>query len=269
MTEVELTKTAVPLIDNWQLALALIFVLASAAVSALFRLGLAKSLAWGVVRTFVQLTVMGYALHFLFEFETWWVSLGVTLAMCLVALRAVGRRTASAPERTGLLTFAALTGSTYLVSVAVCSLIIQAEPWYAPRVVIPITGMVLGNAMNSVSIGAESLFAAVRERTAEIETRLALGATAWEAARPLVRQALKLGLTPSINSLMTVGLVSIPGMMTGQILSGTDPRLAVRYQIVVMLMIVGAASLGCLAMIGLGFRKAFTKDQHLTQEFLN
>ena len=129
--------------------------------------------------------------------------------------------------------------------------------------------MVLGNAMNSVSIGAESLFAAVRERTAEIETRLALGATAWEAARPLVRQALKLGLTPSINSLMTVGLVTIPGMMAGQILSGTDPRLAVRYQIVVMLMIVGAASLGCLVMIGLGFRKAFTKDQHLTQEFLN
>jgi putative ABC transport system permease protein len=123
--------------------------------------------------------------------------------------------------------------------------------------------MILGNAVNGQSLAIDRLYAEVRARRDQIEALLALGATPWEAVRDCVRAALRAGMTPTVNSLMVVGLVSIPGMMTGQILGGADPREAARYQIVVMLMIAAAAAIGSMMLVGLSYRRLFTEDQAL------
>jgi putative ABC transport system permease protein len=132
--------------------------------------------------------------------------------------------------------------------------------------VIPIAGMILGNSLNGVSLALDRMYGEVRARASEVEVRLCLGYSTWEAARPHVRAALRAGMTPTINALMVVGLVSLPGMMTGQILAGADPLTAVRYQIVVMLMIAGAVTIGSLLMVGLSFRRLFTAEDALRPE---
>jgi putative ABC transport system permease protein len=120
--------------------------------------------------------------------------------------------------------------------------------------------MILGNSMNGIAISLDRLYSEARSRSAEIEAMLTFGATPWEAIRSIVREAIRAGMTPTINSLMVVGLVSLPGMMTGQILGGADPQEAVRYQIVVMLMIAAAVAIGCLILVGLSYKKLFNRD---------
>lgn len=229
-------------------------------ISSFLKLGLLKPLLWGTARTFVQLTLVGYALTYIFSINNLWLVTLVVTVMCLIASRTAVKRTPNVPAYPGTLAFISLLVSTYLVGSIVTVLIISPEPWYTARIVIPIFGMILGNSMNGVAISLDRLYSEARSGAAEIEAMLTFGATPWEAVRNSVRESLRAGMTPTINSLMVVGLVSLPGMMTGQILGGADPREAVRYQIVVMLMIAAAVAIGCLIMVGLTYKKLFNHD---------
>src|SRR3569623_2692060 len=115
--------------------------------------------------------------------------------------------------------------------------LLRVEPWYSPQYAIPLLGMILGNTLNGISLGLDRLGGELSGRRAPVEALLALGATRWEAARGPIRQAVRTGLIPTINAMMVVGIVSLPGMMTGQILAGADPVEAVKYQIVMMFLI--------------------------------
>jgi hypothetical protein len=128
---------------------------------------------------------------------------------------------------------------------------IGARPWYLPQHFIPLGGMIIGDSMNAVSIGRDRLFSDLRTQRAEIELAFCLGATYQEATRDHLRDATKAGMIPSLNALMTVRLVWRPGMMTGQILAGQPPLPAVRYQIVVMLMLVASTALGSVIVLHL------------------
>ena len=247
-------------ISNLQLAFSVFLVLIAGGVAALLRLGLLRSLAWGVLRTFVQLVLVGYVLAYIFAVDNLWLVLGVVTFMCLVAAQTAVRRTPTVGGGHYLLSFTAVAASTYLVGSLVTGLIIAPRPFYEARIVIPVFGMILGNTMNGIALSLDRLYSEARSRAGEIEALLTFGATPWEAAREVVREAIRAGMTPTINSLMVVGLVSLPGMMTGQILAGTDPRQAVRYQIVVMLMIAAAAAMGCLILVGLSYKKLFSPD---------
>lgn len=257
----------VPQITDLQLALSVLFVLTAGVISTVFRLGLARSLAWGTVRTFVQLMVVGWALTFIFRLQSTPLVVAVITAMCLFAVRTMLGRVKHAPAGFSLLAFASLAASTFLVAFVVSGLIIGARPVTRASVMIPIAGMILGNTLNAVSLAAERLFSELSGKSDEVEMRLALGATPWEAARPLIRLALKAGMTPAINSLMAAGLVFLPGMMVGQILAGADPQGAVRYQIVVMVMLAASAALASLGVIGLGYRRAFEANGALKSRF--
>jgi putative ABC transport system permease protein len=116
--------------------------------------------------------------------------------------------------------------------------------------------MILGNAMNAAALAADRLAGEMETRHAEIEAYLALGASSVRAAREPVRRALRASMIPTVNSLMVVGIVSLPGMMTGQIIAGSDPLLAVRYQIVVMFMLGSAVALAAVIVV-LGYRRTF------------
>ena len=134
------------------------------------------------------------------------------------------------------------------------------EKWYQPQYAVPLLGMVLGNILNGITLGLNSFTESLVNRRDYIESMLALGATRWEAALEPVREAIKTGMTPIINAMMIVGLVSLPGMMTGQLVSGMDPMHAIKYQIVIMFLIAAATALGTVGVVMLTFLRLFSKD---------
>ncbi|MFC1834182.1 ABC transporter permease [Thermodesulfobacteriota bacterium] len=255
-------------ISNFHLFLSAILLVIAGGVSALFRLGLLRSLAWGTFRCVVQLFVIGYVLGWVFSVDRVELVICLVALMCLVAAGTATRRTPNVAAFPTALAFVSMAVSTYLVMIVVCAVVIRAEPWYTARIVIPISGMILGNAVTGIALSIDRLYAEIRHRRSEVEAMLALGATPWESVRDCVREALRAGMTPTINALMVVGLVSIPGMMTGQILGGADPRTAARYQIVVMLMIAAAVAIGSMLLVGLSYGRLFNDDDALRREIL-
>lgn len=253
-------------ISNWQLALSVLLVLLAGGVSAFLKLGLLQSLIWGTIRAFVQLTLIGYILAYIFKWNSLSIIIPIIFFMCFIAAREASRRVNEPAREPVLVSFLSLTASTFLVGIIVVALIIGPDPWYSARVMIPIFGMILGNSMNGISLALDRMYSEVRSHVDEVEELLCFGATPWESVRDLVKRAVKAGMTPTINSLMVVGLVSLPGMMTGQILAGADPREAVRYQIVVMVMVAAAVAIGCLLIVGLSYRKMFTEDLALAED---
>ena len=244
-----------------ELGLAVAFVLASGCVSLAYGLGLARDLFWGTVRTFAQLFAMGWALKFIFGLTMSLPVLAVYVLMVALAARIVLKRVKEPGLSLGLPLFGAMLGSYALVAVMVTGVVVNASPWWLPQYFLPLGGMIIGNSMNALAISLERLFSLLRQRRDEVEMRLSLGADASEASRPLVREAVKAGMIPSINAMMGVGVVFIPGMMTGQILAGADPMLAVRYQIVVMLMLTASSALSAVLVIHMARRRCFT-DAH-------
>jgi putative ABC transport system permease protein len=243
-----------------QLLLASGFVLVTGALALWMQLGVTKDLAIGAARTYIQLLLLGVVLQWAFAADRWWWVVGILAIMTVAAARIILQRAPDAPSGLFLaaVTSMAVTGIT--VTFAVTGLVIGAEPWYSPRYVIPIAGMVLGNSMTGIALSLERVSADLDSRSDEVLAMSALGATPWEAAHPSIRAALRAGLIPAINSMAAAGIVFIPGMMTGQILAGADPVEATKYQIVVMLMVAAAEVIGAVIAVLMSYRKRFTPD---------
>ena len=246
-----------------QLFLCLLFVLLAGLGSFMLKLKLEKDLAWGTVRTFAQLFIMGYILKFIFQLNNVVFILLLYTFMIFWAAHAVRGRVKEDSVRFFVPTFVSMVASYMLVSILVTVVIVQVKPWYTPQYFIPLGGMIIGNAMNAITIALDRLFSDLRQHRAEIELSLSLGASYQEATHSVMRDAVKAGMIPSINALMTVGLVSLPGMMTGQILAGTDPLIATKYQIVVMLIIVAATAIGSVLIAHVVRRRCFTKAHQM------
>ena len=139
---------------------------------------------------------------------------------------------------------------------------IQPKPWYDPRYAIPLLGMVLGNNLTGVALGLNTLTVTAKRERIAIEAQLCLGADKWTALRPTLREAMRSGLIPIINSMAATGLVALPGMMTGQILAGASPEDAIKYQLLVMFLIAGATGIGVFAAVYAGaWRLTDTRDR--------
>lgn len=243
---------------SWlDLSLAFGLILIAVSLSRWQRLGLAKDFIVGAIRTVVQLVLVGYALVYIFAVGRWYVTVAALMLMLVVAtFAAVGRQKKKVGQGLHLLTgMAMLLGSGFTL-VYISSLVVRVHPWYDPRYMIPIFGMIVGSAMNGASIALERLAGEMEARRAEIEAYLALGATYQQAAQQPVRQALRASLIPTVNGLMVVGIVTLPGMMTGQILAGSSPLTAVRYQIVVVFMQAAAVAITTAA-VTLWYRRTF------------
>ncbi|MEQ1612621.1 MAG: iron export ABC transporter permease subunit FetB [Hyphomicrobiaceae bacterium] len=229
-----------------------------------FRLGLERSLLIAAVRMALQLGAIGFVLKFVFEQGSPWLTAAFALMMIGVASwEAIARaphRIGSGWQHWGLgtsaLLFSGLVGTLYAVG-----LIIAADPWWTPRTLLPILGMVLGNALTGVSLVLDTVTTAVGRERPSIEARLALGATRFEAMRDMLSGALRTAMTPIINVMAAAGLVSLPGMMTGQILAGADPVDAARYQIMILCVIAGTTALGIL-LAGIGAVWLLTDNRH-------
>jgi putative ABC transport system permease protein len=238
-------------------------VLVAGIVSLILGLGLEKRLAIAALRTTVQLFLVGYLLVFIFEATSPLLILVVVLLMTLAASRAAVQRPSRAYRGIYLQTFLTLLVTGSATTAAVTQVVIGVEPWYQPQYVIPLLGMVFGNSLTGVSLCLDHLLETLDERRDRIEMALALGATAWESARDSLRDAVRRGMIPIINSMMVAGIVSLPGMMTGQILAGADPLTAVAYQIIVLFMISAATALGCIVTALPVFRRLFNPRHQL------
>lgn len=250
-------------ISLWQLVVALGLVLVAGIASMAYELRLQKDLALGTLRTFAQLFAMGYLLKIIFQINNLWLVLGVYLCMTYFSVRIIRGRVKEKSVEFLAPTMVSVMISYTLVTYLVTDLIIGAQPWWNPQYFIPIGGMVAGNSMNALAISLERFFSELRTKKDEVEMMLCLGADFREASKDMFRNALKAGMIPSINSMMGVGIVSLPGMMTGQILAGADPVDAVRYQIVVMLMIVAATVLSALLVLHLVRGRCFGTAMNL------
>jgi putative ABC transport system permease protein len=256
------TPGAIPL-SAIDLALAAGLVIVAGLVSILLRLRLERRLAVASVRTVVQLLLVGYVLEWVFDLENLWVILLVAAFMIFLAGHAAVQRSGRTFRGVLLRSLLTLVLSGMITTVLITAVVIGAEPWYKPQYLIPLLGMVLGNSLNGISLCIDALLEQFNEKRDAIEMQLALGATRWEAAREALAEAARRGMIPIINTMMVVGVVSLPGMMTGQILAGADPLEAVKYQIVVMFMIAGATSLGCIIIVLLVYRRMFTVRHQL------
>ncbi|HHO52589.1 MAG TPA: iron export ABC transporter permease subunit FetB [Deltaproteobacteria bacterium] len=221
-------------------ALASSLLLLHGLLSAWLGLGLTRRVGVAALRSVLQLTLLGYVLAPVLAWEQPLLVFLLGGIMIMIGAReALGRVSRS---HRGLFSSAlgalALGGIT--TTILATTVIVRVQPWWSPQYLVPLLGMILGNALTGVGLGLERSLDQLDTGRVEVELLLARGATWWEASRPVVADAIRTGLIPILNSMSVVGLVSIPGMMTGQILGGVDPVLAARYQIVILFLIAGA-----------------------------
>jgi len=206
-------------------------------LSAWQRLELEWSLALATGRTVLQLLVVGYVLAAVFAFKSPWLVLGLLAIMLATATIVARNRISQKVPNLFAIVGGAMAIGTLLTLVYTMLFVIQPPTWYEPQFVIPLAGIVLGNAMNGVALTGERLVSTLNSSQLEIETHLSLGATPQQAVSCYRREAIRAGLIPTINTMMVVGLVTLPGIMTGQLLSGVDPLVATSYQMVIMFML--------------------------------
>ncbi len=255
-------------LGNWQLVIAAMLILVNVAISVWLRLGLARTLLVASARMVVQLLLVGFILQSVFELKTPLPVLGIGVVMSALAGIAAVHRTKRRFAGVYWDSMLTVLGAAFLVTGAAVLGILDVSPWYEPQYTIPLLGMVLGNILSGVSLGLDRFMEGVARDANMIESDLALGASRWEAAHPLLNDSLRTGMIPTINSMMVMGVVSLPGMMTGQLLAGAAPTDAVRYQIVIMFMIAAATALATLGVILLAFRKLFNAQHQLCVERL-
>jgi putative ABC transport system permease protein len=250
-------------ISDAHLALSALLILVNVGLSAWLRLGLGRSLLIGSARMVVQLLLVGSVLQWLFRQEQPGLIALLGLVMAAIAGVSAVQRTRRRFAGIYLNSLLSVMASSALVTGLALAGIIRPQPWYIPQYLIPLLGMVLGNALNGISLGLDRLMEGLIGRREQVEGRLALGATRWEACEELVREAIRVAMIPTINSMMVMGLVSLPGMMTGQILQGAAPAAAVRYQIVILFMIAAGTALGVSGVVLLAYRSLTSREHQL------
>nr|CRH05343.1 Conserved membrane protein of unknown function [Candidatus Magnetococcus massalia] len=248
-----------------ELGLASILILTLAALSWQQSLQLEKKILIAAARTAIQLTLLGLVLKSIFSQSHW----GWTLLMVMVMMLAAGREATQRQHRrfTGWWSFgiglSAMFVSSFAITFLVLVTVVSATPWYQAEYAIPLLGIMLGNTLNGIALGLDRLTQACWQQRPIIEARLASGETWQQATLQIRREALRTGTIPMLNAMAAAGLVSLPGMMTGQILAGADPIQAVNYQILIMFMVSSGSGFGTMLAVHVGIRRLFDTRHRL------
>jgi putative ABC transport system permease protein len=244
------------------LAIASVLIVLDGVLSLVLRLGLHRHLAWAALRMVVQLVLIGFILRWVFAVSSPLATLTVVVVMVAIAGREVAARPEQRLGRFGnyAVGATAVALATFLTAILALTTAIRPQPWYDPRYAIPLVGIVLGNVLNGGSLALDSLLGGVVRERAAIEAQLALGVSYGQAMRGLIRASVRRALLPIINQMSAAGIVTLPGIMTGQILAGLDPLEAVKYQILLMFLLAGASGLTSF-IIGFGALRRLTDDR--------
>ena len=242
-----------------ELTLASLLILISAAVSLWLKLGLTKRILISAIRAVVQLSIVGLLLKWIFAANQWYWVLLIIIVMTTVA--GFSARSRGSYVYRGL-TRDALSSvwlASWLSAAVGLYAVMHINPWYSPQYVIPILGMVLGNCLTAVALCLDRLTQDLRQQQSRVEMMLSMRATGCEPYRDTARAAVVAGMLPTINQLSVVGLVSLPGMITGQILAGASPDQAIRFQLLTMFLICAGSAGGCLLCAVFVYRHVFNR----------
>ena len=232
------------------------------------RLGLEGQLFLATGRSLLQLLVVGYVITAIFELNHPIPVLFILGVMLTIATQVSRNRISQKIKGLFPLVWVSLLVSSGLTISYALALIIQPEAWYSPQYLIPLTGMILGNAMNSASLSGERLISTISHNQLEVETYLSLGATPKEAIASYRKEAIRVSLIPTLNQMMVVGMVSLPGMFTGQVLAGNNPLNAASYQILILFMILLTNILTAILVTEGVYRRCFNEQAQLKKFIL-
>ena len=235
----------------------------------LIGLRLSRDIGISLLRMSLQLALVGIYLKTLFTLNNPWLNGLWILVMLIVADITILKRAGLKARYFALATFTAIASSILFSTAYLVILVIQPTHFYDARYIVPFAGMILGNCLQGNVIALERFYSALRKNENEYATFLMLGATRWEAVQPYFREAIKAAINPTIASMGTMGLVSLPGMMTGQILGGSEPWLAVKYQIAIMICIFTSTTIASIINLKLSLNIAFNAFDVLKDEVIN
>ncbi|KAL1674169.1 hypothetical protein EV122DRAFT_221245 [Schizophyllum commune] len=238
-------------------SIAFTFIIVDAALSAYYNLDIGGKLVWAACRCVVQLSILGLILRPVFEMNNPLFVAGLVLLLnCLGTMEVVINKSKKRFQHMLPIVLAGLLGSTVPVSIIGVRFALGVVPFWTPEHYVPIAGMLIGNAISGIVVATSYVMKELQENRDKVETYLAFGASRAEACRPVVLEALRLALTPTINQMSVIGLISIPGMMTGALLGGAPVARASRLQMIIMFLLSGSAALsalittiGCVAVV--------------------
>ena len=250
-------------LDTVDLVLCLGMIGIAIAISLWQKLGLEKQLAYSAVRSLMQLIAIGYILDIVFAIDDWWAVVAILIVMVTIA--SIVARNRIDGKLKGLLptVVLSLVASSAFTLGYIILLIIQPDSWYEPQYLIPLAGMLFGNAMNSASLAGDRLLSNINQNRLEIETHLSLGATPTQAISNYKKEAIRTGLIPILNNMVVMGLVSLPGMFTGQVLGGSDPLDAASYQILIVFAIVLTNIIATVLVTQGIYKRFFNQEEQL------
>lgn len=248
----------------WQMIAAYLFVIILIVIVRIKGITREKEILISSVRMTLQLILAGYILVYIFDYPSPIFTIVILVLMEIFAIYNIIKRTKTDISKAlkGIIAFSMLSGTVsclfYFLFV-----VVNISPWYNPQYFIPIAGMLIGNSMTGISLGVNRLVDGMKSQRQLVEGALMLGASPKMAAKQIVDNAFDSAILPTINSMVGMGIIFLPGMMTGQILSGISPITAINYQIAIMLGILGSVALSVILFVELGFRTFFNDRKQL------
>lgn len=247
-----------------QLVSAYIFILILLFIVKIKKINREREILIASIRMTLQLTLVGYILVYVFQNPSPLFTIVIILIMESFAIFNIFKRVKKdIPKDLKKIIAFAMSIGTLTSILFFLFIVVGIEPWYKPQYFIPLAGMLIGNSMTGISLGVERLIDGFDSRRYEVETALMLGADSKKASKKIVNNAFDSSIMPTINSMMGMGIVFLPGMMTGQILSGISPITSIKYQIAIMLGIMGSVSLAVIIFLQLGYKTFFNTREQL------
>lgn len=241
------------------LIIASVLILIPIGISYKQEIGLEKEIIVSILRAIVQLVIVGYVLDVIFGLEKPIFTIILVLVMIINAAYNTKKRGAGIKNVVLISFFSILIGTSITLAVLVFSGVIK----FTPNEVIPIAGMVVSNSMIAVGLSYRSLISYFKDRRSDVEVKLSLGADIKEASKDIIRESIKVAIIPTIDSAKTLGIVSLPGMMTGLILAGSSPMEAIKFQIIVTFMILSSASISTIMVTYLSYKDFFNERMQI------
>lgn len=241
------------------LAFAVVLVLIALVINLREKIGLEKDMLIGVIRAVVQLTVVGYVLTNIIKIDRLWLT-GLMVAIIIFNAALNANKRANGIPHAFVISLLAISTATLLT---IALLVLTHSVRFTPSQIVPVSGMIASNSMVAIGLAYRSMNASFHDQRQGVLERLALGATPKQASNVIVRSAIRTGMAPTIDSAKTVGIVSLPGMMSGLIFAGVDPTKAIMYQIMVTFMLLAATSIGSVIACYLAYPQFYNVDLQL------
>lgn len=246
-------------ITDSSLLLSLVLVAIALFISQKEKLGMGKDILWSVSRAIIQLVIVGYVLKSILDVNNSWLTVLMVLFICINAAINAGKRSHNI-ENAFVISFVAIVSGT-LMTLAI--LVLSGAIAFIPMQVIPLSGMIASNAMIAVGLCYSNLNQRFSDNRQKIMEMLSLGASVKLASARIIGDSIRSAMIPTVDAAKTVGLVSLPGMMSGLIFAGIDPLKAIKYQIMVTFMLIGTASLSTIIAVCLSYRRFYNARAQL------